>query len=87
MEERGSRAEQDKGRDSVMNILVTGAKGFVGRNLVENLKNIKNGTDKTRPGIKITEIFEYDTGTDESVLDQSCQTCSHVFHFAGVNRL
>ena len=41
MEERGSRAEQDKGRDSVMNILVTGAKGFVGRNLVENLKNIK----------------------------------------------
>ncbi len=70
-----------------MNILVTGAKGFVGRNLVENLKNIKNGTDKTRPGIKITEIFEYDTGTDESVLDQACQTCSHVFHFAGVNRL
>ena len=43
-----------------MNILVTGAAGFVGRNLVENLKNIRNGKNRTRPGIKINEIYEYD---------------------------
>ena len=43
-----------------MNILVTGAKGFVGRNLVENLKNIRDGKNRTRPGIQIDKIYEYD---------------------------
>ena len=43
-----------------MNILVTGAKGFVGKNLVENLKNIRDGKNKTRPNIQIEEIYEYD---------------------------
>lgn len=43
-----------------MNILVTGAKGFAGRNLVENLKNIRDGKNKTRPNITIEEIYEYD---------------------------
>ena len=43
-----------------MNILVTGAKGFVGKNLVENLKNIRDGKNRTRPEISITDIYEYD---------------------------
>ena len=43
-----------------MNILVTGAKGFVGRNLVENLKNIRDKKNNTRPGITIESIYEYD---------------------------
>ena len=43
-----------------MNILVTGARGFVGRNLCENLKNIRDGKNRTRPALNITDIFEYD---------------------------
>lgn len=69
-----------------MKILVTGAKGFVGRNLVENLKNIRDGKNKTRPDIVITDIFEYDADTEESLLDKYCQDCDFVFHLAGVNR-
>ena len=45
-----------------MNILVTGSEGFVGRNLVENLKNIRDGKNRTRPALAIDEIFEYDRG-------------------------
>lgn len=69
-----------------MKILVTGSKGFVGRNLVENLKNIRDNKDKTRLGLVIDEIFEYDADTKESLLERYCQDCDFVFHLAGVNR-
>ncbi len=50
----------NEAKNEFMNILVTGAKGFVGQNLVENLKNLRDGKNRTRPGIKIKDIFEYD---------------------------
>ena len=68
-----------------MNILVTGAKGMVGKALVNNLKNIRDGKNKTRPEIKIDEIYEYDLG-DEDRLDEYCSKCDFVFNLAGVNR-
>ena len=70
----------------MMNILVTGAKGFVGKNLCANLYNIKNGKNKTRPSIEIGEIFEYDIDTDASLLDEYCEKADFVFNLAGVNR-
>ena len=69
-----------------MNILVTGAAGFVGRNLVENLKNIRDGKNRTRPAIKIDEIFEYDLQNSVEELDQWCAKADFVFNLAGVNR-
>ncbi len=69
-----------------MNILVTGAKGFVGKNFVLALKNIKNGYDKTRPSIKIDDIYEYDIDTDKGYLETYCKNADIVFNFAGVNR-
>ena len=69
-----------------MNILVTGAKGFVGRNLCENLKNIRDGKNNTRPDIKIEEIFEYDIDSTENELDEFCSKADFVFNLAGVNR-
>ncbi len=69
-----------------MRILITGAAGFVGKNLVAALKNIKDGKDKTRPEIKIDEIFEYDIDTDPQKLDEWCAKCDFVFNLAGVNR-
>ena len=69
-----------------MNVLVTGAKGFVGRNLCENLKNIRDGKNRTRPGIEIGEIFEYDIDTDPALLDGFCEKADFVFNLAGVNR-
>lgn len=69
-----------------MKILVTGSKGFVGRNLVENLKNIKNGKNRTRPNLSISEIYEYDRNTDPALLNQYCMESDFVFHLAGVNR-
>ena len=68
-----------------MKILVTGAKGMVGTALVNNLKNIRDGKNKTRPNIHIEEIYEYDLG-DESKLDEYCSKCDFVFNLAGVNR-
>lgn len=69
-----------------MNILVTGAKGFVGKNLVAALNNIEKGKDKSF-GID-TEIcmYEYDIDTDPSLLDKYCKDCDFVFNLAGVNR-
>lgn len=69
----------------IMRILVTGAKGMVGTALVNNLKNIKDGKNKTRPNIHIEEIYEYDLG-DEDKLDEYCAKCDFVFNLAGVNR-
>ena len=69
-----------------MNILVTGAAGFVGRNLVENLKNIREGKNRTRPAIQIEEIYEYDISNSLEELDQFCKDCDFVFNLAGVNR-
>lgn len=69
-----------------MNILVTGAKGFVGKNLCASLKNIKDGKDRTRPNLKIGEIFEYDIDTNPLLLDKYCEKADFVFNLAGVNR-
>ena len=69
-----------------MNILITGAKGFVGRNLVSTLNNIKEGKDKSfKIGTDIT-IFEYDVDTDPKLLDLYCKNADFVFNLAGVNR-
>ena len=68
-----------------MRILVTGAKGMVGTALVNNLRNIKDGKNKTRPNIHIEEIYEYDLG-DEDKLDLYTSKCDFVFNLAGVNR-
>ncbi len=69
-----------------MNILITGAKGFAGKNLVANLRNIKEGKNKTRPSIVIDEIFEYDIDSTLQELNEYCQKADFVFHLAGVNR-
>ena len=70
----------------IMNILLTGAKGFVGKNLCVSLKNIRDGKDRTRPELKIGEIFEYDIDTNPALLDEYCRECDFVFNLAGVNR-
>ncbi|MBR5388095.1 MAG: NAD-dependent epimerase/dehydratase family protein, partial [Clostridia bacterium] len=69
-----------------MKILVTGAKGFVGRNLCENLKNIRDGKNKTRPNLKIEEIYCYDIDSTERELEEYCKNADFVFNLAGVNR-
>lgn len=68
-----------------MKILITGAKGFVGKNLVVNLYNIKDGKDRTR-NLQIDEIFEYDIDSDSSLLEGYCKEADFVFNLAGVNR-
>ncbi len=70
----------------MMNILVTGANGFVGKNLCACLKNIRDGKDSTRPNLNISEILEYDIDTDKALLDVYCSKADFVFHLAGVNR-
>ena len=69
-----------------MRILVTGAKGFVGKNLCWALKNIQAGKDKTHPAISIEAIYEYDLDSTHEQLDQWCSDCDFVFNLAGVNR-
>ena len=69
-----------------MNILVTGANGFVGKNLVCALKNIRDGKDRTRPALAIGEIYEYDIDSTEAELAVACQNADFVFNLAGVNR-
>lgn len=69
-----------------MNVLITGAKGFAGKNLVENLKTLRDGRNKTRPDIKIDSIYEFDLGNSEEELDEWCGKADFVFNFAGVNR-
>ena len=69
-----------------MKILVTGAKGFVGKNLCAALKNLKDGKDKTRPALSLEEIFEYDIDSSFADLDTYCAQADFVFNLAGVNR-
>lgn len=69
-----------------MNILVTGAKGMVGTALVNNLKNIRDNKNRTRPAICINEIYEYDIQSTEEELNIYCQKADFIFHLAGVNR-
>ena len=69
-----------------MNILITGAAGFLGRNLVENLKNIRDGKNRTRPSLRIDSIYEYDINNTPEQLDEWCSDCDFVFNLAGVNR-
>ncbi len=69
-----------------MNILVTGARGFVGRNLVCNLENLRDGKNRTRPNLKIDEILSYDLDSTPEQLDDYCRRADFVFNLAGVNR-
>ena len=69
-----------------MKILVTGARGFVGRNLVENLKAVRDGKNRTRPGLAIDTIYEYGRENSPEDLMRFCADCDFVFHLAGVNR-
>ena len=69
-----------------MKILVTGAKGFVGRNLCAALKNLKDGKDKTRPSLSIEDIYEYDIDSNPADLESYCKQADFVYNLAGVNR-
>ena len=69
-----------------MKVLITGAGGFVGRNLAENLKNIRDGKDKTHPGLIIEEIYEVTRSTSEDELKVYCRDADFIFNLAGVNR-
>ena len=69
-----------------MNILVTGAKGMVGTALVNNLKNIRDRKNLTRPKIYIENIYEYDVDSTYTQLEEYCRKADFVFHLAGVNR-
>ncbi len=69
-----------------MNILITGAQGFVGKNLTAALRNIAEGKDRTRPALTIGELYLYDLDTDPALLDAYCEKADFVFHLAGVNR-
>ncbi len=69
-----------------MKILITGAAGFAGKNLVCALNNIKEGKDRTRPKLNIEELYLYDIDSDVSILEEGCEKADFVFNFAGVNR-
>ena len=69
-----------------MKILVTGAKGFVGKNLCAALKNIKDGKDRRFPDLAIENVYEYDIDSTLEELNQYCSDCDFDFNLAGVNR-
>ena len=69
-----------------MKILVTGARGFVGKNLVAALNNLRDGKDRTRPGVAIDTVYEYDVDSAPEELEDYCRDCDFVFNLAGVNR-
>ena len=69
-----------------MRILVTGAKGFVGRNLCANLRNIQEGKDRRFPELSIEAVYEYDLDSTPEQLDEYCKNADFVFNLAGVNR-
>ena len=69
-----------------MNILITGAAGFVGKNLTAALECLRDGKDRTRPGLAIGEIYRYDMDSPAALLEEACQKADFVFNLAGVNR-
>ena len=69
-----------------MKILVTGAKGMVGTALVNNLKNIRDNKNRTRPNILVEELYEYDLNSTQEELEEYCKKADFVFNLAGVNR-
>lgn len=69
-----------------MNILITGAGGFVGKNLTAALETLRDGKNRTRPALSVENIFCYDLDTDRSVLEEGCRKADFVFNLAGVNR-
>ena len=69
-----------------MRILITGANGFVGKNLTETLKNIRDGKDRTQTELQVDEIYLYDIDSTAEELDNYCKRADFVFNLAGVNR-
>ena len=69
-----------------MNILITGAAGFVGKNLTERLKAIRDGKDRTRPALTVDALYLYDLQSAPEVLEEGCRQADFVFNLAGVNR-
>ena len=69
-----------------MKILITGANGFVGKNLTEALKNIRDGKDRTHPTLTVDELYLYDIDSSADLLEEACKNCDFVFNLAGVNR-
>lgn len=69
-----------------MNILVTGARGMVGTALCANLKNLRDGKNRTRPGLRIDKIYEYDLASTPAEMEDYCAKADFVFNLAGVNR-
>ena len=69
-----------------MNILITGAAGFVGKNLTAVLECIRDGKDRTHPGLEIGQLYLYDIDSPASLLEEACQKADFVFNLAGVNR-
>ena len=69
-----------------MKILITGAAGFVGKNLTAALQSVKDGKDRTHPDLTVDELYLYDIDSPEELLEQACHDCDFVFNLAGVNR-
>ena len=69
-----------------MNILITGAAGFVGKNLAAALHCLQNGTDRTRPNLSVGELYLYDKDSPAELLEEGCRNADFVFNLAGVNR-
>ncbi|MBQ6719154.1 MAG: NAD-dependent epimerase/dehydratase family protein [Oscillospiraceae bacterium] len=72
--------------ECIVNILITGAAGFVGKNLTAALQCIKDGKDRTHPGLSIGELYLYDIDSPEELLEEACSKADFVFNMAGVNR-
>ena len=68
-----------------MKVLVTGAKGFVGKNLCSQLNNIREGKARWYEGVQVDEVFEYDLGNTQEELDRFCAEADFVFNLAGIN--